>query len=72
MANPIGLLDVVALIQDLPQHGLERGHVGTIVEELARGVYEVEFSDDQGRTYAMLAASAADLLVLRYTPAATP
>ena len=48
-------LSVVALVQDLPLKGLKRGQVGTIVEDLAPGVYEVEFSDDQGRTYASVA-----------------
>ncbi|RPI44671.1 MAG: DUF4926 domain-containing protein, partial [Betaproteobacteria bacterium] len=27
------LLDVVALTEDLPEHGLARGQVGTVVEE---------------------------------------
>jgi hypothetical protein len=66
---PIALLDVVALLDDLPQHGLARGQVGTVVEELAPAVYEVEFSDDAGRTYAMLAIPAQQLLLLHYQPA---
>jgi hypothetical protein len=49
---------VVALLEDLPGHGLARGQVGTIVETHARGVYEVEFSDNDGRTYATLALRA--------------
>ena len=44
------LLDVVALTEDLPRQRLRRGQVGTIVEELAPGVFEVELCDDQGRT----------------------
>ena len=36
------LLDVVALLSDLPAHGLLRGQVGTVVE-LLDGAYEVEF-----------------------------
>ena len=69
MTTQIELLDVVALTRDVPERGLVRGQVGTVVEELAPGVFEVEFSDDDGRTYATLATSAADLLVLRYAPA---
>ena len=42
-----------------------------MVEELAPGVFEVEFGDDRGRTYATLAARAADLLVLHYAPTLT-
>ena len=43
--------------------------VGTIVETLAPDVYEVEFSDNEGRTYASLALRADQLIVLRYEPA---
>lgn len=68
MEPSIELLDVVALTVDLPQHGLRRGQVGTVVEVLAPGVFEVEFSDDQGRTYASLAVPADHLMVLRYMP----
>lgn len=65
----IQLLDIVALIQDLPERGLKRGQVGTVVEELAPGVFEVEFSDNEGRTYAMVALKADQLMVLHYEPA---
>ena len=43
------LLDVVALISDLPERGLVRGQVGTVVELLDDDVLEVEFSDDDIR-----------------------
>ena len=49
------LLDVVALTQSVPEKHLNRGQVGTIVEELNVGVYEVEFSNLDGKTYAMAA-----------------
>ncbi|MGA2577310.1 MAG: DUF4926 domain-containing protein [Bryobacteraceae bacterium] len=49
------MLLVVALLEDIPQKGLLRGQVGTVVESLAPGVYEVEFSDDSGQTYASVA-----------------
>ena len=65
------LLDVVALLEDLPSCGIVRGQVGTIVEDLAEGVFEVEFSDDSGRTYATLALRSDQLLVLRHNPFAT-
>lgn len=60
------LLDVVALLEDLPSRALVRGQVGTIVEDLAPGVFEVEFSDDNGRMYANLALRSDQLLVLRH------
>lgn len=65
----IELLDVVALDEDVPEHGLLRGQVGTVVEELDEGVFEVEFADDEGRTYASLALRASQLMVLHYQPA---
>lgn len=66
--NKIQLLDVVALTEDLPDRKLRRGQVGTVVEILDEGVFEVEFSDTDGRTYAMLAVRADQLMVLHYTP----
>jgi Domain of unknown function (DUF4926) len=51
----IKLLDTVALLQDIPSRKLKRGEVGTVVEILARDVYEVEFCDDDGETYEQLA-----------------
>ena len=51
----IEMYSAVALLEDLPQEGLVRGQVGTVVENWAPGVYEVEFSDDNGKTYAMVA-----------------
>ena len=47
------LLDVVALLEDLPQLSLYRGQVGTIVEEYEPGIFEIEFSDTTGRAYAI-------------------
>ena len=69
MDQDIELLDVVALNQDLPERGLKRGQVGTVVELLDPGFYEVEFSDNDGRTYAELALQADQLIVLHYEPA---
>jgi hypothetical protein len=68
MPESIQLLDVVALTEDLPEQKLRRGQVGTIVEVLAPGVYEVEFVDNKGRTYAQLAISAQKLMVLHEEP----
>jgi hypothetical protein len=62
------LLDAVALLTDLPAHQLARGQVGTVVEELDDKTVLVEFSDDQGRAYAVAPSAQADLLVLHYVP----
>lgn len=63
---PPKILDVIALLHDLPDQKLLRGQVGTIVEELAPGVFEVEFSDSHGRAYAMLTLRAEQMLVLHH------
>jgi hypothetical protein len=60
----IKLLDTVALLEDLPERKLKRGEVGTVVEILAPDVYEVEFCDDEGQTYAELALSGDQLITL--------
>jgi hypothetical protein len=62
------LLSVVALLEDIPDQALVRGQVGTIVEQLGPDVYEVEFSDDEGRTYASLPLRAHQLLQLHHEP----
>jgi hypothetical protein len=62
------LLSVVALLEDVASHSLRRGQVGTIVERLAPAVFEVEFSDDEGRTYASLPLRADQLLQLHHEP----
>ncbi len=62
----IKLLDVIALLEDLPQEKLRRGEVGTVVEMLAPAVYEVEFSDDEGRTYAMLPLRRDQIILLHF------
>jgi len=70
MSESIKLLDVVALTVDLPEKGLVHGQVGTVVEELAPGVYEVEFTDsNRGKAYALLPLKSDQLLTLRYAPA---
>lgn len=68
MKDTANILDVVTLTEDLPEHGLYRGQVGTVVETLASDVFEVEFSDEDGRAYASLALNAVQILVLHYEP----
>jgi hypothetical protein len=60
----VKLLSVVALTRDIPEHGLVRGQVGTVGEVLKSGVFEVDFSDDTGRTYASLPVRSEDLVPL--------
>ena len=69
MSTEIKLLDVVALTEDLPERGLRRGQVGTIVEMLGADVFVVEFVDNSGRTYATLSLRASQLMVLHHQSA---
>jgi hypothetical protein len=70
----IPLLSPVALTEDLPDRKLTRGQIGTVVEHLEReGEHAllVEFSDEQGQTYAMVDIRPDQLMVLlRKTEAA--
>jgi hypothetical protein len=68
MGTGIKLFDVVALTEDLPERKLRRGQVGTLVESLAPDVFEVEFTDNDGRAFASLALKANQLMVLYYEP----
>jgi hypothetical protein len=54
--------------QDRPDRALVRGQVGTILDVLAPGVFEVEFSDEDGRAYAQLTLKEDERLVLHYAP----
>jgi len=64
------LLDVVALLADIPAEGLTRGQVGAVVELLDERTVLVEFADDQGRAYAIVPCLRSQLLALRYAPQA--
>jgi hypothetical protein len=70
----IPLLTPVALTEDLPDQKLTRGQIGTVVEYLEReGEHAllVEFSDEEGQTYAMADIRPGQLMVLhRKTEAA--
>ncbi len=64
------LFALVALLRDLPERGLVRGQVGAIVQELDDATALVEFSDDQGRAYAIAPCPRDALLPLRTEPLA--
>ncbi len=64
------LLATVALLSDLPEKGLARGQVGTIVERLDERMALVEFSDVEGRACALVACARDALLTLRPAPLA--
>ena len=65
----IKLLDVVALTQDVPEHNLKLGEVGTVVEILSNGeAYEVEFSDENGQMYKCTSFLESQLTLLQNEP----
>ncbi len=64
MAGKLKLLDTIALAQDIPDRSLRQGEVGTVVEMLGPDVYEIEFSDDDGQTYAEFALRNDQLILL--------
>lgn len=57
---------VVAILEDEPERGLRRGQVGTVVESLAPNMFEVEFCDNEGRTYATFALRSDQFMILHH------
>jgi len=64
------ILSVVALLADKPSDGLARGQVGTVVEALDENTALVEFTDDQGRAYAIVPCNFSEMMTLHYVPQA--
>jgi len=59
-------LDLVALTESIPEHGLEKGDVGTIVAvyDGEKG-YEIEFATYTGETVAVITAASHQIRSLR-------
>ena len=58
----ISELDLAVLTHDLPEHGLQRGDVGTVVHRYQDGqAFEVEFVTAAGVTVAVLTLERADV-----------
>ncbi len=53
MNNTINEIDVVALTDDLPELGLNKGETGTVVDISESGVFLVEFSNENGEMIAL-------------------
>jgi hypothetical protein len=76
MNSEIHMHDTVALLEDLPARHfltgeallLRRGQVGSIVMTYDGGAFEVEFSGQDGRAYALLPVEAEKLIALRESP----
>ena len=60
----IKLLDVVALLKEVPEKKLLRGQIGTVIERYTDTEFEVEFSDNNGKTISMLTLSTDEIMLL--------
>ena len=67
----IKLLDIVALLKNVPDKKLVRGQVGTVVEQLDENVFEVEFINKKGETIAMETLDEKNLFLLHFEPEET-
>jgi hypothetical protein len=80
MPSEIRMHDLVALMEDTRathfiSHQpvqLRRGQIGTVVMVLGDDHFQVEFSDRDGRAYALLPLRDTQLMVLREQPEAIP
>src|SRR5437773_11598239 len=80
MTNDIHMHDVVALTEDVAATHflthqplqLRRGQVGTVVTLLDKNHFQVEFSDRDGRAYAILPLNSSQLMALREQPETIP
>ncbi len=76
MNGVIQMHDVVALLEDVPARHfdsnrpllLKRGQMGTVVMTHPGGVFEIEFSGQDGKAYALLPIKSEKLIVLRDSP----
>ncbi|MDZ4712893.1 MAG: DUF4926 domain-containing protein [bacterium] len=66
MNKKFKLLDVVALLEDLPAANLLSGQVGTIVELFDSENFEVEFCNKKGETITTYPVNSKDVLLLHY------
>jgi hypothetical protein len=58
------LFDVVELLVNLPEQGLQVGAQGAIVEQYADQSFEVEFTNGEGETIALVVLSVAQFVVV--------
>ena len=65
-------LDVVVLLEDLPEYFLHKGEIGTVLLADIPGKYLVEFSDNEGATTAMPVLDTSQVLKLIGSMAALP
>ncbi|MCY7361561.1 MAG: DUF4926 domain-containing protein [Ignavibacteria bacterium] len=66
MDSKFKILDAVALLTDIPERSLIKGQVGTIVEYLDKGIFEIEFSNKNGETLQTIPLEEKNILLLHY------
>jgi hypothetical protein len=54
-------LETVVLVRDLPEHGLQEGDLGAVVQKYEPDGLEVEFVTAAGKTKALLTLTPADV-----------
>ena len=64
----ISLVDPVALLTDVPAWQLIRGQIGTVVEVLAPGMFEVKLNNNLAVTYQQSAQAGDQLIRLIWEP----
>lgn len=62
--NEPELFDIVELLIDLPDRGLQAGMQGAIVESFGSHAFEVEFSNDKGETIKTLSLRSSQFVVV--------
>jgi hypothetical protein len=55
------VLDTIVLDRDLPEHGLRKGDLGSVVEVYEQDGFEVEFVTASGRSAALLTLNGRDV-----------
>ncbi|TAF72593.1 MAG: DUF4926 domain-containing protein [Bacteroidetes bacterium] len=56
--------DIVALLKEMPEKKLMKGQIGTVVEKYSETEFEIEFSDNKGKTIALLTLHSNQLMLL--------
>ena len=64
----MNILDEVATLRSFPDHRLQKGQVGTVLEELDGEHVLVEFADMDGVAFTITPISARYLIALRRAP----
>lgn len=62
-----GLLESVVLVRDLPEHGLQKGDLGAVVEVYDPDGLEIEFVTASGKTKALLTLKVGDVRKIQDT-----